>query len=236
MFAVVQANGVSATSSVSRDSEPGRAQACSRILLIRNNRLRRECLEHLLREHLQAFAVEGVAQIAEASPQRPNIALLDLDGAKVGDAWPLEQVAQLRARFGDSSIVGLADGPVDFRSAADAIRFGYRGYIGSSVGIKIVVAAIHLVLAGGVYLPSELLESFRAARANLNVVAPPAAPSRGAAFTAREMEVLGLLRQGKPNKLIAYSLGISESTVKVHMRNIMRKLKATNRTQIAFLT
>ena len=55
-------------------------------------------------------------------------------------------------------------------------------------------------------------------------------------FTARQLDVLERLKQGQPNKIIAYELGMCESTVKVHIRNIMKKLKATNRTQVAFLT
>ena len=54
-------------------------------------------------------------------------------------------------------------------------------------------------------------------------------------FTPREIEVLHRLRQGLQNKIIAYELGISESTVKVHLRNVMKKLHASNRTQVAFM-
>ena len=53
-------------------------------------------------------------------------------------------------------------------------------------------------------------------------------------FTMREAGVVEALRQGKPNKIIAYELNLCESTVKVHIRNIMKKLKATNRTEIAY--
>ena len=52
-------------------------------------------------------------------------------------------------------------------------------------------------------------------------------------FTPRELELLNLLRQGMQNKRIAYELGISQSTVKAHLRNIMMKLKAKNRTEAA---
>ena len=57
----------------------------------------------------------------------------------------------------------------------------------------------------------------------------------GTGITKRELELLEKVQRGLQNKLIAYELGISESTVKVHMRNLMRKLKTTNRTQVAFL-
>jgi DNA-binding NarL/FixJ family response regulator len=55
-------------------------------------------------------------------------------------------------------------------------------------------------------------------------------------FTTREQDALSLIRQGKSNKQIAYELKLSESTVKVHVRNIMAKLKAHNRTQVVYLT
>jgi DNA-binding NarL/FixJ family response regulator len=53
-------------------------------------------------------------------------------------------------------------------------------------------------------------------------------------FTLRQTEVVEALRRGKANKIIAYELNLRESTVKVHIRNIMKKLKATNRTEVAF--
>ena len=53
-------------------------------------------------------------------------------------------------------------------------------------------------------------------------------------MTPRQTTVLSLLQQGKANKIIAYELGMSESTVKVHIRNIMRKMGATNRTQAIY--
>jgi len=54
-------------------------------------------------------------------------------------------------------------------------------------------------------------------------------------FTPRQAAVVEALRQGKPNKIIAYELDMRESTVKVHIRHIMKKLNATNRTQVAFM-
>jgi DNA-binding NarL/FixJ family response regulator len=53
-------------------------------------------------------------------------------------------------------------------------------------------------------------------------------------FTARQAEVVEALRRGKANKIIAYELKLRESTVKVHIRNIMKKVKATNRTEVAY--
>ena len=52
-------------------------------------------------------------------------------------------------------------------------------------------------------------------------------------LTAREFDVLRSLREGNQNKVIAFELGISENTVKVHLRNLMKKLRASNRVQVA---
>jgi DNA-binding NarL/FixJ family response regulator len=56
----------------------------------------------------------------------------------------------------------------------------------------------------------------------------------GDGFTARQAAVADRLRRGKPNKLIAYELNMCESTVKVHIRNIMKKLRASNRTEAGY--
>jgi DNA-binding NarL/FixJ family response regulator len=100
----------------------------------------------------------------------------------------------------------------------------------------VLVSILHLVCAGGTYVPASLIE-----RAPVAPTERTSDASRGAlnpigeAFTPKELEIMGRLRDGKPNKIIAYELDICESTVKVHMRHIMGKLNATNRTQAALL-
>jgi DNA-binding NarL/FixJ family response regulator len=91
--------------------------------------------------------------------------------------------------------------------------------------------AIDIVARGGVFLPSSCLSS-----QGWMVPEPCMVSPSGVTFTGREYAVLGSLRQGKSNKCIAYDLKMSESTVKVHVRNIMKKLRARNRTEVAFLT
>ena len=91
----------------------------------------------------------------------------------------------------------------------------------------IAVEAVQLVLAGGTYVPADYLD-FPCVAAT-----PSAAPGR---VTNRELAVVRAIKQGKSNKTIAYDLNMCESTVKVHVRNIMKKLNAKNRTQIAMLT
>ena len=106
-----------------------------------------------------------------------------------------------------------------------SIKAGARGFIQMrSAGFAATLAALRFVLQGGVFVPSDLVLPAR----------KRGAPRDKNHLTSRQTDVLSLLKQGKPNKIIAYELGMSESTVKVHMRHIMGKLNATNRTEAVF--
>jgi DNA-binding NarL/FixJ family response regulator len=97
-----------------------------------------------------------------------------------------------------------------------------------------VMQAIRLVLAGGVFIPPQVLAE-EGTPLSLQSESGDSPRPRACGFTPRQTEVFDLLRQGKSNKLIAYELRMQESTVKVHVRQIMRKLKAINRTHAVFL-
>jgi DNA-binding NarL/FixJ family response regulator len=141
----------------------------------------------------------------------------------VGDVASIRQVAKT------TPIVVLSDAedaehPNTIRSA---LKSGAQGFIPTrKTGIPITFAAIRFITAGGVFAPLDLLLTKRPDRV---VEATP--QSR---LTPRQLAVLNHLQQGKANKIIAHELGMSESTVKVHVRNIMRKAGATNRTQAAY--
>ncbi|HZU91696.1 MAG TPA: response regulator transcription factor [Stellaceae bacterium] len=110
---------------------------------------------------------------------------------------------------------------------SSAFEKGVRGYIPiGSTPAGLAVEIIRLVKAGGTFVPLSSLSS-RGARIPDVAVAPGA----GRALTPREGAVLKLLKQGKANKTIAYELHLSESTVKAHIRHIMRKMKVKNRTE-----
>jgi DNA-binding NarL/FixJ family response regulator len=96
--------------------------------------------------------------------------------------------------------------------------------------------ALHLIAAGGIFIPNSiLLQILKEQGSDENEYSDTAKLLELADFTPRQLEVLRLLWKGKSNKIIAYELKMQESTVKVHVRDIMRKLKATNRTHAAFL-
>ncbi|MGO9391099.1 LuxR C-terminal-related transcriptional regulator [Rhodoblastus sp.] len=115
----------------------------------------------------------------------------------------------------------------DLNDALTALRQGANGYISMGAGFDIFVQALRFVAAGGTYVPPECLLAAKKAQQASSEHASVSG------ITTREMEVIQAVRQGKANKVIAYELNISEGTVKVHLRQIMKKLHATNRTDVA---
>jgi DNA-binding NarL/FixJ family response regulator len=109
----------------------------------------------------------------------------------------------------------------------ELLKIGVHGFIPSSVSTEVAVQVLRLVCAGGTFVPSSCLHS---------LPDKVQGASDGAGFlTGRQLQVVEAIRQGKPNKIIAYELNMCESTVKVHVRAIMKKLKARNRTEVAYL-
>jgi DNA-binding NarL/FixJ family response regulator len=109
----------------------------------------------------------------------------------------------------------------------DALEKGMRGYIPiESTTLELAVEIFRMVMAGGSFVPLAVLP-FRAPAMGSGQLPIPTY-----ALTPREKAVLALLKRGKANKIIAYELKMSESTAKVHIRNIMRKMNVSNRTEI----
>jgi DNA-binding NarL/FixJ family response regulator len=137
-------------------------------------------------------------------------------------------LAHLVTEFGPNPVVVLSD--IDeLAQILKALECGARGYIPSSIGFEVCVKAVNLVRAGGTFVPASSVLG----RTVANAGEEAARPATGM-FTQRQEEVIQALRRGKANKIIAYELNLHESTVKVHVRNIMKKLKATNRTEVAY--
>jgi len=129
---------------------------------------------------------------------------------------------------GDASVpVIILGASKDTSRMTNGLRCGARGYIPIDTPLEIAVEVIRLVLAGGLFIPANIIFSEPDDTANWER-RPAKAKS---VFTERETAVVESLRQGKANKLIASELHVSESTVKVHLHNVMRKLHVSNRTE-----
>ena len=111
------------------------------------------------------------------------------------------------------------DSPDTVLAAIDA---GAAGFIPKTARSGVMQQALRTVLAGGVYLPPAVLLAPRAQTAEADTLT---------GLTPRQTDVLRLLIEGKPNKLICRELALSESTVKTHLASIFRRLGASSRTQ-----
>ena len=100
---------------------------------------------------------------------------------------------------------------------------GALGYITKSSPSEVILSALRLVLAGGVYIPPSLLDYHNGGAEH--------DPSRPAPLTSRQVEVLRELVKGQSNKQIAKSLNVTEGTIKIHLASIFRILKVNNRTE-----
>lgn len=145
----------------------------------------------------------------------------------------LSQITRLKSAVPSADVIVVSDID-DLDDVLKAMEHGMRGYIPMSDRLAVAVMAIQLVAAGGVYIPQSLL-AWSGRLIKEMSQAPKQQPQAEDAFTSRQMAVIEALRRGKANKIIAYELNMCESTVKVHIRNAMKKLKAKNRTELAFL-
>lgn len=138
-------------------------------------------------------------------------------------------IETLHHTFPDAPIAILADedGGVAFRVAC---ALGVQGYITTNLEPAVALKALSFVLAGGQCFPPASPWDERYTPESVN---GGHARIIGGPLTARQLEIREALQQGDSNKVIARKLNISEATVKLHVRHIMRKLGVNNRTQVA---
>lgn len=133
----------------------------------------------------------------------------------------LAGLERMRAANGDQP-VAIISGTASATIANDAIEAGAAGFVPKTMGARSMLAAIRFMIAGEVYVPYEFLKSAEEAQTVGNL-------------TVRETEVLRGLCDGKSNKEIARDLELQEVTIKLHVKNLCRKLDAKNRTQAAMI-
>ena len=204
------------------------------ILLVDDHALFRGGLKFLLQQLDTRLVLDEAGNCAQALERaaacRYDLVLLDLNMPGLSH---LDALAALRDAVPDAPVVVLS-GEADPRVVRAAIERGAMGFIPKSATPEVLIEALRLVLAHGVYLPLEVLAEISAS------AAAPAAPARGdgatpqPGLTPRQMEVLRYVIQGKPNKVIARELSLSEATVKVHLSSVLRAFGAHNRTEAVY--
>jgi len=149
---------------------------------------------------------------------RPNVTLMDL---RMPDMSGLEAITAIRSDFPDARIIVLTTYSGDAQAAA-ALKAGAAGYLLKSLVRKELIETIRTVHAGKRRIPPEIATE----------IAEHVADD---ALTDREIEVLRRVAAGKSNKLIAAELDIAEGTVKTHMKSILPKLDASDRTHAVMI-
>ena len=200
------------------------------ISLVDHNRLAREGLKALL--SAEEFRVvseassldEALWEVPAGEPPR----LMLVDPASMGGTAHV--VKALKAACPQAQVVVLT-GHLDAGDMAEAIQAGADGFLMKDISVGGLVQSLRLVLMGEKVFSSHLAAILISGRATGHeILAGPTSP-RG--LSRRETEILRHLLGGDSNKMIANALGITEATIKVHLKGVLRKIHVTNRTQAA---
>jgi DNA-binding NarL/FixJ family response regulator len=210
--------------------------ASLKILAVDDHPLTREALARVLAQVAPREADTLAAACARLVAD-PDIRLVVLDPT-LPDADGVDALQPIMEASPKALVLVLADRD-DPATARAALAAGAHGFISRRAPTRLLVEALRLVLAGGVYIPPEALHADPAPARTRAV--PPANPDASAAasekplgLTPRQLDVLSHLVQGKPNKLICRALDLREGTIKTHIAAIYRALGVVNRTEAVY--
>ncbi len=193
-------------------------QALIRVLSVDDHPLVREGIAAIINNQPDMSLIAEACSSSEAVQRfrehRPDVTLMDL---RLPDASGIDAMIAIRAEFSDARIIMLTtfEGDVEIQRALEA---GARGFMLKSMAPRDLVEVIRQVHAGKKRIPAEVATHL-------------AEHLSDEGLTAREVDVLRQVAGGNRNRDIAEKLFISEETVKVHIKHIMEKLGATDRTQ-----
>ena len=215
-----------------REVPPGRAEPAGeipvRIVLIDDHAILRQGLRSLLERELDLEVVGEASSPGEAlavvERTRPTIVLLDMKLSPASDNDGLGLCARLTGQYPGLGVLVLST-YVDDALVVSAIKHGARGYVVKDVDTRELVRAIRLIARHG-----SAFDARSSAAMMRAIHAPQARPP----LTERELSVLRLVANGLSNRGIGAQLHLSETTVKFHVRNIMRKLDATSRAEAVY--
>ena len=200
------------------------------VLLIDASRLFREGLRRIFSDTSftvvhESFSIEDALPFIETL--QPSLVLVDLpDG---GEALT-GHIGQIRAAAPGARIVVLTE-TIRVNRLADALAVGVDGYLLKNMSADALHQSLRLVLLGEKVFPTDLAHLLTNGRIMSRSDTGPIGHFNG--LSDREMQILGCLLNGAQNKQIAYELKISDGTVKVHLKAILKKIRVQNRTQAA---
>ena len=212
------------------------SEIAMKILVVDDHPLIREALRGVfadLKSDVSLFEACDSRQAMHVVAEHADLGLILLD-LNLPDRDGFSVLTELRATHPGIAVVVLS-GTQDRNSVTKALDLGAVGFIPKTGQREVMMSALQLVFAGGIYIPPEILSretaplpaSPTATRLGLQSQAAPA----DLGLTERQVDVLSLMMQGKSNKAICRVLDLAEPTVKNHITAIFRALKVTNRTE-----
>ncbi|WP_193369507.1 LuxR C-terminal-related transcriptional regulator [Pelagibius marinus] len=179
-------------------------------------------------EVIEVGRLDELLALAGTEGEPIELILLDLRMPGMQGGQTIETVVEA---FPETA-VALVSGAAAYEDIKCAIDAGAKGFLPKTLPSKLFAGAIAVILAGGSYLPAETLQMNGKVSANpaIDDIDAGAIPDE---LTPRQLQILAQLASGATNKEIGRGLGIAEVTVKMHIRQILRKINARNRAEAA---
>jgi len=208
-----------------------------RILLVDDHALFRSGVRSLLQRHpefeIVGEAGDGMEGVKRAGQLKPDVVLLDLHMPGLSG----RETARMMAEESPGSRVLMLTVSEDAEDLIETLRAGACGYLLKNIEADTLISAITKAAAGestiSPQLMGKLLDGVRGDVPPKSSAVRAAVPSELNKLSPREREILGFIARGQSNKEIARELDLAESTVKIHVQNILRKLNLTSRVQAA---
>lgn len=201
-----------------------------RIVLIDDHNLFRSGIKALLSRQVNfdivGEAADGLSGVKLVEQTNPDIVLLDLDMPVMNGRETLAQILSVRHEQNVVMLTVSEDG----EDLTECMRLGARGFLLKNINAEFLVDCIKRAVDGDNVFSPEMT-----ARLVQSLIRPQHTSTGSAldTLTPRELEILGHLAAGHSNKIIARQLDLAESTIKVHVQNILRKLELSSRVQAA---
>lgn len=203
------------------------------VLLVDDHNLFRSGIRSLLQRHAEftviGEAADGVEGVKRAMQLQPDVILLDLNMPGISGLETLQLLLQDRP----GTAVIMLTVSEDAEDLAAALQAGARGYLIKNIDTDFLVRAIRRAAAGEPVIAEAMTAKLVAQWQGGNAAQAKVPPSELDILTPREKETLACLARGESNKIIARSLNVAESTVKIHVQNILKKLNLSSRVQAA---
>ncbi|MBX9776786.1 MAG: response regulator transcription factor [Xanthobacteraceae bacterium] len=210
-----------------------------KVLVVDDHPLIREALRgvfHDLKDGVALFEASDSRQAMQLVAEHNDLELVLLD-INLPDRDGFSVLSELREQHPGIAVVVLS-GAHDRSSVTKALDLGAVGFIPKTGQREVMLSALQLIIAGGIYIPPEILAREEPSQAPLSATAtrlgvPSTAEPADLGLTERQVDVLALMMQGKSNKAICRVLDLAEPTVKNHVTAIFKALKVINRTEAA---